>query len=237
VLQCRPLLAHAQHVFTSRDVRLREDEQEWTGVAAVVGLDPSRLRFIRQVHGTSVAIVRTQDATPWNRPEADALISDDPDSAICVRVADCAPILLVDTRTNHVGAVHAGWRGAAKGVVAQAVRALSDEFGSRPADLMVAIGPCLGSCCGEVGADVVDAFRLGGHAEDEISRWFRRGRGDRWQLDLPGANRDQLKKQGVRDEFIFDAGLCTRTHSTRFHSYRADGGSAGRMAAVIRKKG
>lgn len=203
-------------------------------VAASLGVTPDRLRLVRQVHGTTLAIARRGREGAWERPEADIILTDDPDVAVGVSVADCAPVLLYDRARNVAGAVHAGWRGAAAGASAVAVRAMHREFGTSPADVIAAIGPCLGVCCGEVGPEVVDAFRGAGAPESAIRAWFTAGRGDRSLLDLSRANRDQLAAAGVPAHAIFDSGLCTKTHHVRLHSYRAEGARAGRMLGGIR---
>ena len=89
--------------FTARNLELRDDQREWDAVAAALGVRPSRLLLIRQVHGAGVAVARRGRTRPWARPEADVIVSDDPSSAIGVRVADCAPILLADRRTRRGG--------------------------------------------------------------------------------------------------------------------------------------
>src|SRR6185369_4792699 len=107
----------------------------------------------------AVARVRTgDDPSAIARIEADALITDDPGVALGVFVADCIPALIVDPRTGAVAAAHAGWRGTIAGVLPAAVRALVHELGARPDDLRVVLGPAIGSCCFEVGAEVVAAF-------------------------------------------------------------------------------
>ena len=123
------------------------------------------LYVARQVHGAAVARVRAgDDPAAIARIEADALITDDPGVALGVFVADCIPALIVDPRTGAVAAAHAGWRGTVAGVLPAAVRALVRRFGARPGDLRVALGPAIGPCCFEVGAEVVAAFAaaLGG---------------------------------------------------------------------------
>jgi len=222
------------HLFTSRDLVLRADETEWSAVASSMGVDRTHLLLIKQVHGVVVAIARTGRTGAWERPEADAIISDDPSVAIGVRVADCAPVLLFDPVKNVVGAAHAGWRGTAAGAGAAAVRALAGTFGSAPADLIAAIGPCLGRCCGEVGPDVLAAFRAGGADEASMDGWFTPGNGDRSLLDLERANRDQLARAGLDPARIFSSGLCTKTHRDRLHSYRGHGAEAGRLLGAIR---
>ncbi len=234
-LRCEPLERVAGHVFTTANLRLIDDEEEWRAVARRMEVEAAEVRLIRQVHGIDVAICRAGDGPPQTRPEADVIISNDPSVAIGVRVADCAPVLLADRRRPVVGAAHAGWRGTVKGAAPTAVRAMVDTFGSDAADLVAAIGPCLGPCCGEVGDEVVDAFRKAGHADADVTRWFAQGRSGRPYLNLWTANRDQLIRAGVPAAQIHVAELCTRSHASLLHSYRA-GERAGRMAAMIRAR-
>jgi YfiH family protein len=234
-LRCRRL--PARHLFTSRDLVLKGDETEWTAVTASLDVPRDRLLLVKQVHGIHAAVVRRGWQPPWYRPQADIIVSDDPSVAIGVRVADCAPILLFDARTGVAGAAHAGWRGTAAGAAGAAVDAMRRAFGSDPKDLLAAIGPCLGACCGEVGPDVVEAFRAGGADPASLDAWFSPGRGDRVQLDLDRANRDQLARAGVNPDAIFVSGLCTKTHHDRLHSYRADRAAAGRLLGAIRASG
>jgi YfiH family protein len=222
------------HFFTSADVVLRDSGHEWDAVASSIGVMRDRLLLVKQVHGVDVAVARRGDDHSWSRPQADIVITDDPAVAIGVRVADCAPILLYDGVKNVGGAVHAGWRGTAARAAQAGVRALEREFGSNPVNLVAAIGPCLGQCCGEVGPEVVEAFRSGGSEQSSIDVWFTPGRADRFLLDLERANRDQLAQAGVRPEAIFVSGLCTKTNPQRLHSYRAARDAAGRMLAAIR---
>lgn len=236
MLRCRPLLELADHFFTAGDLELRADDREWTAVAQRMGLRLEQLLLIRQVHRADVAVVRRGRTGRWDRPDADVIVSNDPSSAIGVRVADCVPVLLADRRRGVVGAVHAGWRGTVQEAAAAGVEAMTREFGSEPEDLMAAIGPSLGPCCGEVGPEVVEAFRDAGHGEDRIERWFTTGPSGRPYLDLWRANADQLEGAGVEAGNIHVAGLCTRTHAAHLHSYRAEGKKSGRMVGVIRPR-
>lgn len=235
-LRCVPLADVAPHLFTIRNLELRDNPLEWAAVAGDMRVAPDAIRLIRQVHGAAVAVARRGGPT-WPRPEADAVVSDDPSVAIGVRVADCAPVLLADARRGVVAAAHAGWRGTALAVARAAVRAMQEHFGTDPADLTAAIGPSLGPCCGEVGQEVVDAFRAAGHGEPAIERWFATGPSGRPYLDLWTANRDQLVAAGVLPGRVFAAGLCTRTWPGHFHSYRLEREKAGRMLGIIRARG
>lgn len=231
-LRCRHL--DAPHLFTSRDLVLREEDHEWSAVAASMGVTREGLRLVKQVHGIHAVAARRGATAVWDRPQADIVVSDDPSVAIGVRVADCAPVLLFDPVANVAGAVHAGWRGAAANAAAAAVHALQKEFGSKPGNVIAAIGPCLGRCCGEVGPEVVEAFRAGGAERASIGAWFSPGTGDRSMLDLERANRDQLERAGVNPETIYASGLCTKTHHDRLHSYRAELNAAGRLLGAVR---
>jgi len=228
------MLDVADHAFTTRDLLLTDDAAEWVAVADLMHVVPGRLRLIRQVHGAAVTIVRRGSEAPPARPEADVIVSDDDRSAIGVRVADCAPILIADRRLGVVAAAHAGWRGTVQRAAAAAVESLTRAFGSSPSDLIAAIGPCLGACCGEVGEEVVQAFYEAGHAGADVDRWFTSGPTPKPYLDLARANADQLRDAGVRADSIHVSALCTKTHAGLLHSYRKDGAAAGRMVGVIK---
>jgi hypothetical protein len=230
-LRCRALDPIAQHLFTTRQLQLPSAEA-WEALAAAIGVQSDRVVSLNQVHGREVAVIRP--ALSPERPRADALVSDASDVALVVRAADCVPLLIGDSRTGAVGAVHAGWRGTAARVSVGAVEALAREFGSRPADLVVAIGPSIGACCYEVGPDLVDAFAAEGHERYLIDRWFLTARDRRMRLDIVGANRDQLILAGVREENIYATALCTAMRLDVLTSFRREKDQAGRLAGVIR---
>jgi hypothetical protein len=238
-LRCRPLEPFAQHLFTTRQLQLPSADA-WRMLASAINVQPRRVVSLNQVHGRNVVRIekdvshQTLEAMHHERPEADAVISDAPDVALVVRAADCIPLLIADTRTGAVAAVHAGWRGTAARVGVAAVEEMQRQFGSQAADLVVAIGPAIGVCCYEVGSDVVDAFAAAGHERYLIDRWFMTPRERRMRFDLVGANRDQLILAGVREENIHACGLCTAMHLDVLTSYRAEQSGAGRIAGAIR---
>jgi copper oxidase (laccase) domain-containing protein len=135
--------------------------------------------------------------------------------AVGVRVADCVPVLVGDVATGDVVAIHAGWRGVVAGVVGAALR----ELGARHP--VAAIGPCIESCCFEVGPEV--AAQLGFVIREADGKAF---------VDLRAAVRSQLRAAGIEEGRIDDVGGCTK-HETRFHSFRRDGANSGRMLASI----
>jgi len=211
-LVCRPLERVATHLFTTRPWPLGSPQppgaEAWDAVAAAVGLGGEALVRARQVHGVAALVRRRDAATPLalaGLPSADLLLTDDPAAAVAVQTADCVPLLLADGRRGAVAAVHAGWRGLAEGAPAIAAVRLAGEFGSRPEDLLAAIGPTIGACCYEVGEDVVARFRDRSFAAADLARWFAAGPppghpvrrsgqtpGPRWRFDPAAAARDQL---------------------------------------------
>lgn len=236
-LRCAPLLEAADHFFTTRALWLRgrSEADDWSEVAGTIGVPPGRLLRMTQVHGVDAVVFGRGESAGGDWPEADVAMTDDPSVALAVQVADCVPLLLADTRSSAVAAVHAGWRGTAAGAASAAVERMSREFGTRPRDVVAALGPSIGPCCYEVGREVAGAFRIGRFAR-EAEGWFVRGGDGRFVLDLWTANRDQLAAAGVPAGAIHHSGLCTASRPDLFASYRRDGPGTGRIAAVIRSR-
>jgi YfiH family protein len=180
-----------------------------------------RLLLLRQVHGAAVHRAPWQDA-----PEGDAATAEAPGLLLGVETADCLPILLVDPRRRAVAVAHAGWRGTAAGVARRAVAALVAR-GSDPADLLAALGPAIGACCYEVGAELLQHFGAA------ASPFFRPGSRGRPHLDLRAANVWQLHESGIADASIEHVADCTSCRSDLYHSYRREGAGGGRMISFI----
>lgn len=262
-LRCRPLESAAQHLFTSRQLELRplpapasqlarSDEgwdipanrrgppthvtaEGWIAAAVSAGSSVDRLIRVTQVHGHAVRVLRrgavSNDAA-LERPDGDAVLANEPGLVLAVTVADCVPILFADRESGAAAAVHAGWRGTCARVARASVQSLVREFGARPENILAAIGPSIGPADYEVGESLIEAFLQAGHARGDVDRWFTRD-GEKPHLDLWSANRDQLIAADVRPDHIFTCGLSTLAHPDVFHSYRAQGPRAGRMAALI----
>ncbi len=238
VLELPILSRTAAHFFTTRELPLRgaSEENGWARLANAVGVGADRLVRLKQVHGVDVIVVRKGERdSNQGRPRADVVMTNDPAIAVAVQVADCVPLLLADPVNHAVAAVHGGWRGAAAGVARVAVSAMTANFGTRPSDLLAAVGPSIGACCYQVGQDVADAFRAGGFPEESLRAWFRpdRARG-RYRLDVPRAIVDQLRDAGLQSSNIAACGLCTACHPSLFPSYRREGAGTGRIAGIIR---
>lgn len=205
-------------------------------VCAALDIPLDRVVQSGQVHGVDVRAVGAAEAGRGARerqtvlPPCDALITADPDVYLLACFADCVPLLLFDPVRLVVGVAHAGWRGTLQGMGPATVRAMSEHYGSRPADLRVVIGPSAGPCCYEVGAEVIRAVEASNFASDELLRPSAAGHAF---FDLWKANRCLLQASGVLPEHIETSGICTIDHSDRFFSHRASGGNTGRFGAII----
>jgi YfiH family protein len=190
--------------------------------------------FAAQVHGPSVVRVAAgDDPGAVAAREADALVTDVPGAAVAIFVADCVPVLFADPRTGACAAAHAGWRGVVAGVALSTVAELARGFGARAADLRVALGPCIGACCFEVGPEVVDAFSaaLPAARDGEV---VRRAPAARAHVDLRQALRLQLEAAGVPAAQIDASTACTRCDpGERFYSYRRDATRTGQHLGII----
>jgi YfiH family protein len=180
------------------------------------------LASVRQVHSDKVLIADRAGVIG----EGDALISNQPGIMLSVRTADCLPILMADTRNRAVAAIHAGWRGTILEIVPKTVQAMADKFGTRPDDLVIAIGPGIGACCFEVGPEVAIQF----------SRFFpeRSDLDQRTKVDLVETNLRLLGRNDGSMRQIATSGLCSFCRADLFHSYRRDREAGGRMVSAIR---
>ena len=209
--------------------------ENYRRLGAAVGFAPEQTVFTHQTHTDIVARVGAGDRG-WGlfrevEPERDGLYTDEPGVALVCFSADCTPILLHDPVRHAVAAVHAGWRGTAKGIVARCVEAMTRDFGTDPADVQAAIGPCVGPCCFETDSNVPEAMlaSLGDDAKRYISR-----AGEKYFPDLKQLNALWLRRAGVRTiDLSCD---CTRCQPERFWSHRFTGQARGSLAAIIMLK-
>jgi YfiH family protein len=178
---------------------------------------PGHTAKLHQVHGARITAVETAG----HHGDGDALMTATPALWLEIRTADCVPLFIVDPVLRVVAAVHAGWRGTAAAIAAHTVAAMAASYGTRPVNLLVAIGPSIGACCFAVGEEVAAHFP--GH----ITRFAARS-----HVNLVSANQAQLAAAGVQPHNIEPVGLCTMCHPLQFHSFRRDR-DTGRMVSAI----
>ena len=189
-------------------------------LAVSVGFNIDSLTTAEQTHSLNIAVINETNAglgaiTIDSRiPNTDALITNRPGVCIMVLTADCQSVLLYDADNHAVAAIHAGWRGTAGGIVRLTVEAMQREFGTEPSCLVAALGPCIGSCCFEVGDDVAEQFSLWPDCILRKPEWPRP------HIDLTAVNRQHLISAGLSPENIESAQVCTKCRHDEFFSYR-----------------
>ena len=213
-------------------------EENYRRFCGALGADAERVVLAKQVHETTVRTVTAADAGKGlYRPRnytADALITMEDNLPLVVFSADCGIILLHDPETGAVGAVHAGWRGCAAGILQKAVKELCALSGANAERLRAAVGPCIGPRCFETDSDVPDAMRaaLGAKAEAHFQYDYAR---NKWNVNLAGLIRESLLQAGLPARRIDVLGICTACHPELFWSHRKMGDARGVQAAMIMK--
>ena len=221
-------------------------------------LNASAMRQIamRQIHSDIVRVANSADAEPSvQTAKADALITNQPGLLLTVQVADCVPILLADKKRHAIAAIHSGWRGTLQRIAEKALGRMQMEFGTRPQDVIAALGPGIGQCCFEVGPEVATEYEA---KFPNAREWFQgpfdslaRGDNDpnwlpwltmrppghqppapRVHLDLIAANRAILSAAGVPVGNIVSSGFCTACRTDLFFTFRRER-VTGRMMAAI----
>ena len=209
-------------------------EENYRRFCGAVGIDMRRVVLAHQVHETTVLQATEERAGMglWRERDytADALVTNERNLPLVVFSADCGIILLHDPAANCAGAVHAGWRGCAGGILERAVRELERLYGARAERILAAIGPCIGPCCFETDDDVPRAMAAG--LGEEAAPYLEK-KGAKWHVDLAGLNRQWLLRAGVAPEHIDVSGLCTYCRPDLFWSYRKVGGQRGAQVAMI----
>jgi hypothetical protein len=204
------------------DAAVRENRARF---AKRLGLSGDRLFEQRQVHGTQIFELSASDrAEVVADQEGDALIARFEGVGVAARTADCVPVLIAHPPSGHVGAVHAGWRGA----VAEIVPRTIDAFSHDAAELIVAIGPHIRVGTFEIGEEVAREMEDAAKGRAVVRRGAAKPHGDlAWLIRL------QLRDAGVPDTAIDDVGGCTLSDAAQFFSHRRERGKTGRHLSAI----
>lgn len=193
-------------------------------------MDFERLVLSKQVHEDVVHTVTEADLgngiTRENRfTSADALITDQKHIPIVTLFADCVPLFFLDRRQGVIALAHSGWKGTVKRIGQKTVQKMKSEYGSRPEDILAAIGPSIQVCHFEVGDDVAEQF-IREFGEETAVKY-----GDRYHVDMQKAILLQLQEEGIRQ--VDDCGICTYCNSDLLFSHRKTNGRRGNMGAFM----
>lgn len=205
--------------FTTKKVN-----DDIASVSLITGIPVERIYLPIQRHTGTVHILK-DDLTPV---VSDAVVTDARFVVIGVRVADCVPVLLYDRTREVIGAVHAGWKGTAQGILKNTITLLSREFGTKPGDVQVAIGPCIRGSCYNVGGDVLTVL-LNSVKDREGDFYGPTGR----FVDLTTLNCEHALSAGVSKQNIWQYRACSHCNPDKFFSYRYSGKVAGRQGGFI----
>jgi len=240
--------------FTADDDRATVLANRRLLAEAITGDAATPIVALKQIHSNLVVDAMRSDADRPAPRRADGEITAEPGLLLAVQTADCIPVLVADRRQRIVAAFHAGWRGAVKRIVETGVGRMRLLYGSRPRDLIAAIGPGASACCYAVGEEMLAEFesqftyaRELFHevfASDPIKTKYpmlfltqrapgHSPIGPSLHADLVQANRRQLLDAGLAPRAIQIVGGCTQCQGDLFFSHRASQGHAGRMMAVI----
>lgn len=195
---------------------------------AVFGRPVESLFDVWQVHSADAVASSQPRPLDAAHQKADIILTDRPEVTLFMRFGDCVPLLLVDPHRRAICLAHAGWQGTVKKVARAAVAAMQAQYGSRPEDLLVGIGPSVGVHHYQVGQNVVDAVEtaFGSDAQSLLPEY-----NDHAHFDLWAANRLTLEQCGVRSVEV--SGVCTVCHVRDWFSHRAEQGKTGRFGALL----
>ena len=192
-----------------------------------------KLLLLHQVHGIDGFIIGSQEAEtlkPFSR-DGDYLITDLNHVGLGVMTADCLPIIFHDVMHNAIAIIHAGWRGAVKGIAVKAFEQMEQVYGTQKDSLRIYFGPCAKVCCYQIQENFLENLESVDYTDRVIQT-----HGDDLYFDLPEFNRLQLENVGIKKEaFHLEYNICTMC-DTNFYSYRRQGASAGRQMTVVSLK-
>lgn len=212
-----PFLVHG---FGTRHWRERDFQR-------VKELKDFKLLFLRQIHSDRIHVI---DDMPAGRLPGDAMITRQKGVLLIIKTADCLPVLMVDRRQKVIAAVHCGWKSTSLGLIQKVVKRMEEHFGCDSSALLVAMGPCIGRNCYEVGDDVRQEFERNGFSLEAFQPHLS-WRGE-YFLDLKRANGLQLMDVGVSESKISEVDLCTHCEDALL-SYRRDKKSSDRMLSFV----
>lgn len=204
-------------------------KENWRIFKRSAGIHGKTVITMIQVHGDRVLVA--DESGGKNAGEGDAIVTETPGVLLGILTADCVPVLIVDPDRRIAAAVHAGWKGTLSGILPKTIGLIRERFGTRPLDLSFAVGPSIGPCCYEVGADVYDRFETQWGREC-VCAWRPGGKGKGF-LDLREINTLLLEREGVPRERIAQAGPCTACAKHDFFSHRGEAGKTGRQLSYV----
>lgn len=213
--------------------RVRENFKR---IADAIGFCAEDLVLSSQIHDTKIRVVKREDKGDGilreTMPGIDGLVTDEPGIPLYTSYADCVPLLFYDPARRVIAMAHSGWRGTVAKIGAKMIHFMEEHYGSRPGDIIAAIGPSICKKCYEVSEDVAEAF-AGIFSKEEQKLVFESKGGGKYQLDLWKANELILLQAGISREHMDITDLCTCCNSDKLFSHRASHGKRGNLGCFM----
>lgn len=224
------------NLSTSRGDSEESVLENYRRIAGVLGCQVEDMTASHQTHTTNIRIITAEDRGKGilrerDYEDVDGMITNEAGVVLVTYYADCVPLYFVDPVHRAIGLAHSGWRGTVGGMGECMVKAMGEAFGSRPEELIAAIGPSICRDCYEVSEDVAEQFlnRFG-----EVAVPGRQP--GKYQLDLWLANEKILKRSGILERHIAVTDICTCHNSEYLFSHRASNGRRGNLGAFLMLK-
>lgn len=228
--------------YSSMNLRFHCDDagenvrENFRRISEAAGLDVNRLVLSKQTHGDRIHTVEDGDIGNGilfeNRFESvDGLITDKPGIGLVTLYADCVPLLFLDKKNAVIATSHSGWKGTVQRIGAKTLQKMKNDYGSKPEDILCAIGPSIQVDHFEVGDDVAQIF-IDHFGEDTAVRY-----GEKYHVDMQRAIIKQFLEEGIPPENIDNCGICTYCNSELLFSHRKTQGRRGNFGAFIGLKG
>lgn len=209
-------------------------EENTKRIARAIGVEKEKMVYTQQTHTTNVAVVSGKDAGSTLK-ETDGLVTNSPGICLVTFYADCVPLYFVDPVRRAIGLSHSGWRGTVGKMAAATVEKMKECFGTRPEDIIAAVGPSICQDCYEVSEDVTSRFKETFREEDWKDLFYKKENG-KFQLDLWKANEINLREAGVLPEHIAVTNVCTCCNPKILFSHRVQGWNRGNLCAFLALK-
>lgn len=246
-------------IYTSMNLSFTRGDEPWDvlenyrRIARILGIEARDVVCSDQTHTTNIRTVTEDDrgkgvTRPRDYHDVDGLVTDIAGIALATFYADCVPLYFVDTHNRAIGLAHSGWRGTVDRMGECMVRRMGEEFGTKPEDLLAAVGPSICQGCYEVGEDVAAFFEAAFQGSQDVLEEITQARcydsrprqilvpgraSGKYQLDLWLANLVILRQAGIPLANIFVTDLCTCHNPDYLFSHRASQGKRGNLGAFL----
>lgn len=221
-------LNHLPLSFRTNEVESKVFDENSNRLSAALTDFPIKMVYAHQTHSANIADVDAQSPSFFD--DTDGLITKSKGICLCIRTADCTPVILYDEIAEAIGVVHAGWKGTALNISGKLAQMMITGYKCRPENIKAVIGPCISKKVYEVGTDVFQAFSALPVSTDRLFTPISNGK---YYLDLKATHQLLLIKEGIAAQNILTSEYCTWLNNDQFFSARKDGFSTGRMVTGI----